>query len=113
MPHMVVTLDTSHLEMSPSNLFDPGTGLRFASKNNQLISVTAETSQDPIGPCRPLEQSVGGNFRHSLMAVWSSALDFGAHPAMGMRYAVEAIAMLTILASVRRVRNYGYRPGKA
>ena len=44
---MVVTLDTSHLEMSPVNLSDPGTRLY----NNQLVSVTAETSQDPIGPC--------------------------------------------------------------
>ena len=40
---------------------------------------TADTSQDQIGPCGPLEQS-GDLFRHVLMAVWSSALDFGAHP---------------------------------
>ena len=45
--------------------------------------VTADTSQDLIGPCGPLEQS-GDLFRHVLMAVWSSALDFGAHPFFGV-----------------------------
>merc|ERR1719331_1083592 len=42
---------------------------------------TFETSQDPIGPCGPLEQSKSPPFRHSAMAAWSSALDFGAQPA--------------------------------
>ena len=79
MAFMVVTLDTSHLDMSPVNLFAPGIRLSFASKNNQLMSVNAETSQDPIGPCEPLEQSED-SFTHLRMAVWSSALDFGAHP---------------------------------
>ena len=82
MPHMVVTLDTSHLEMSPLNLFAPGTGLYFPSKKNPLISLTAETSQEPIGPCQLSEQSVD-SFRHSLMAAWSSALDFETHPVVG------------------------------
>ena len=68
---MVVTLDTSHLEISPVNLFAP--------YNNQLMSIKAETSQDPIGPCGPLEQSEESR-RHSLMAALSSAFDFGAHP---------------------------------
>ena len=77
---MSVTLDTSHFEMSPSNLSAPGTGLEFSSKNNQLISVTAETSQDSTGPCEPLEQSVGDSFRHSAMAAWSSAFEVGYHP---------------------------------
>ena len=31
MPNMVVALDTSHLEMSPVNLSAPETSLRFAS----------------------------------------------------------------------------------
>ena len=47
------------------------------------ISVTAETSQDPIGPCEPLEQSVE-SFRHSTMAAWSSTLDFAANPVVGV-----------------------------
>ena len=47
---IVVTLDTSHLEMSPTNLFASGRGLFLVSRNNRLISVIAETSQDPIGP---------------------------------------------------------------
>ena len=73
MRYMLVTLDTSHVEMSLLNLFAPGTNL---SLKKWLISVTAETSQDPMGPCGLLEQSD----RHSLMAVWISSLDFGAHP---------------------------------
>ena len=91
MPHMVVTLDTSHLEMSPLNLFAPGTGLYFPSKKNPLISLTAETSQEPIGPCQLSEQSVD-SFRHSLMAAWSSALDFGAHAVVGY-YRVHTVGV--------------------
>ena len=49
------------------------------------MSVTADTSQDPIGPCRPLEQSVD-SCTHSAMAAWSCALDFGAHPGVGYYY---------------------------
>ena len=48
------------------------------------MSVTVDTSQDPIGPCGPLEQSAD-SFRHSTMAAWSSALDLGAHPVVGYR----------------------------
>ena len=79
------TLDTSHLEMSPLNLFAPGKSLLFKSKKSQLVSVTAaygrtgRLSQDPIGPCGPKEQSVD-SCRHSLMAAWSSALVFGDQP---------------------------------
>ena len=77
---MVVTLDTSHLEMTPVNLFALGT---TSWLNNWLISVTAETSHDPIAPCRPLEQVVDSDSRrHFLMADWSSALDFGFHPVL-------------------------------
>ena len=54
---MLVTPDTSHLEMSPLKLFASGTTFPFAL-NNLLMSVTAETSHDPIGPCGPFEQSV-------------------------------------------------------
>ena len=74
MDRMVVTLDTSHFERSPLN---------DDVENNKVISVTAETSQDPIGPCGPLEQSVGDRFRHSTMAALSCALDFGAHTVVG------------------------------
>ena len=67
---MSVTLDTSHLEMS---------ALKYdASRNKELMSVTPETSQDPMGPCGPLEQSAGDSFRHSLMAALSSSFDSGA-----------------------------------
>ena len=79
---MLVTLDTSHFETSPLNCFDPRTRLPFASTNNQLMSVTAETSQDQIGLRRPWEQSVD-NCRHFSMAAWSSAPDLGAHPVVG------------------------------
>ena len=68
---MLVTLDTSHLERSPLN---------DGAENNKPISVTAETSQDPIGPCGPLEQSVGDSWRHCTMAACSSALEYGENP---------------------------------
>ena len=42
------------------------------------MSVTAETSHDPIGPCGPFEQSED-SLMHCTMAALSSALDFGAH----------------------------------
>ena len=48
------------------------------------MTVIAETSQDPIGPCEPLEQWVD-TFRHALMAAWSSRLDFGAKPEVSVR----------------------------
>ena len=69
---MSLTLDTSHLEMSPLN---------DESEWNipHILSDTAETFQDPIGPHRPLEQSEDST-RHTEMAPWSSNLDFGAHP---------------------------------
>ena len=85
MPSMVVTLDTSHLEMSTSNLSAPGTAFAFTSMNNLRILVTLETSQDPMGPCGPLEQSKSDALRHAAMAALSSALDLGAHPAAGIK----------------------------
>ena len=51
--------------------------------NNLLMSVTADTSQDPIGPCGPLEQSED-SCRHSAMAALSPVLDFGAHPLVAL-----------------------------
>ena len=87
MASMLVTLDTSHFETSPLNCFDPRTRLPFASTNNQLMSVTADTSHDPIGPCGASEQSSGSCW-HSPMAVWSSAFDCGAHPVVVYYYAV-------------------------
>merc|ERR1719487_3010184 len=49
----------------------------FPSLNEKLMSVTAEMSHDPIGPCGPSEQSKSDRLRHCLMAAFSSALDFG------------------------------------
>ena len=66
---MPVTLDTSHLDMSPLN-FD-------ALENMFLMMITLDTSHDPMGPCGPLEQSVGDSFRHFTMAPRSSDLDWG------------------------------------
>ena len=82
---MVLTLDTSHSEMSPVNLFEAGTA---SALNNQLISVTADTFHDPIAPCGPLEQSVD-TFRHSLMAAWSCA--FGANAVVEEYYYREGL----------------------
>ena len=89
MTYMLVTLDTSHLEMSPLNLSVPETTVE---SNTSFMSVTAETSQDPIGPCGPLEQSVD-SCRHSLMAARSSALDSGAHPVVGYDYRVTRLRL--------------------
>ena len=41
------------------------------------MSVTPDTSQDPIDPCTLTEPSVD-SVRHSAMAAWNSVLDFGA-----------------------------------
>ena len=77
---MSVTLETSHLEMSPLNSrVDPPKDLVFS--NNPCISVRVETFQDPIGPCGPLEQSVE-SFRHFTIVACSSALEFGVHSAV-------------------------------
>ena len=45
---MAVTRDTSHLEMSPLNDVE--------ARNMLDMSVIEETSQPPIGPCAPLAQ---------------------------------------------------------
>ena len=74
---MSVTLDTSHLQMSPLN--NP------AWANMRLMSVTLDTSHSPIGPCGNLEQSSSGklyipsgdNFRHATTALLRAALDCG------------------------------------
>ena len=50
-----------------------------------MLSVTAETSHDPIGPCGPLEQSED-SLTHSAMASWSSPLDFGVQAVVGCYY---------------------------
>ena len=78
MESMSVTLDTSHLEMSPLNDEPPWTSSKL------LVLVTAETSQDPIGPCGPLEQSVGDSSKHRTMADLRSALDSGAQPVIAV-----------------------------
>ena len=100
MAHMSVTPDTSQSEMSPVNLSALGTSSLL---NNMLISVTADTSQDPIGPCGPLEQSAN-SFGHSLMAAWSSSWDFGAHPVRGYDYRVYTVAIRVRVAIMMRVR---------
>ena len=43
---------------------------------------TADTSQDPIGPCALLEHLLDC-FKHSTMATLSSSLDVGAHTVVG------------------------------
>ena len=48
-----------------------------------ILSLAAETSQDPNGPCGPSEQSLD-SFRHSLMAASSLALDLGVQTVVGV-----------------------------
>ena len=74
-----------------------------------MLSATAETSHDPIGPCGPLEQSED-SLRHSTMASWSSNLDFGSHPVMGRYYSGYTLAARMIVRMMRvsigfRLRN--------
>ena len=65
---MVVTLDTSHREMSPLK--------EFSLANKWIISVTSDTSHSAIGPCGPSEQSPSGDIsRHSSTASLSSSLE--------------------------------------
>ena len=94
---MFVTLDTSHLEMSPLNddaqRNIPGMEITFetshweisplkafALENTLLMSVTRDTSHSPMGPCGPVEQSLfGDSFRHAFTAFRSCAWDIGAN----------------------------------
>merc|ERR1719174_3024027 len=76
---ILVTLDTSHFERSPLKSCAPSTGFPDSSTNNLLMSVTAETSQDPIGFDRPLAPSTGDISSVSAMASLSPALDFRTH----------------------------------
>ena len=69
-PAMSVTLDTSHFDMSALN--------DSAPLNRRSVSVTVDTSHVLIGPCRPFEQSPSGdNSRQVLTASSSSTLDIG------------------------------------
>ena len=94
---MSVTLDTSHLEMSPANAYLYPPGEYFT--NNRLISVTADTSQDPTGPCGLSEQSAD-SCRHSTTAAWSCALDCGAHPVARHYYGLELRRGVTLAVRV-------------
>ena len=81
MSSILVTLDTSHLERSPLNSYALGIGSKSLT-NNLLISVTAETSQDPIGFDKPFAPSKGDISSVSTMASWSCALDLRTHTAV-------------------------------
>ena len=52
--------------------------------------VTAETSQDPIGPCGPLEQSLD-SLRHSTIAALSAGPRVGDHPVVGVLYRLHGL----------------------
>ena len=108
MNSMVVTLDTSHLEISPLN-DDKGKNMAF------MLSGMAETSQDPIGPCGPLEQSKSFSVRHSTMAALSSASDVRANAAVahynrgytsGVKMGVLIMIRVTF-SLTNRVRGWG------
>ena len=79
---MLVTLETSHFEMSPLNNFVLA---NMSLMNISLMSVTLETSQSPSGPCGLLEQSpFGDSLRHASTALRSSALDCGENAGVEM-----------------------------
>ena len=72
---MLVTADTSHADRSW--LKD------WAPQNIELMSVTADTSHDPIGPRGTAEQfPTGDSSRHVSTASWSSVLFWGANAAV-------------------------------
>ena len=70
MKDMVVTLDTSHFEMSL--LKEPW------ERNIPLMSLILDTSHPAIGPWRPVEHSPSGvirDFKHSSTASLSSSVE--------------------------------------
>ena len=70
-----VTLDTSHFEMSTLNNV-------AEEKRSSMISIL-DTSQSPICPCGPPEQSpFGENSRHVRTASLSTMVFFGANAGM-------------------------------
>ena len=56
-----------------------------------MLSATAETSHEPIGPWGPLEQ-LDDSLRHSTMAAWSSPLDCGVQAVVGCYYSGYMVA---------------------
>ena len=75
--------------------------------NNWRISATPVTSQEPINPCRPVEQSAGDSFRHSKMPFWSSALDLGDHfkPVVGYCYSDHTVRVRARVRTTIGVRS--------
>ena len=73
-----------------------------------MLSATAETCHDPIGPCGPLEQSED-SLTHSTMADWSSDLDFGAHPVVGRCYNGYIVAARVIVRVIWVRLSIGFR----
>ena len=67
------------------------------------MSVTADTSHVPIGPCGPCEQSVNLLW-HFLIADCSSALYFGAQPTVGYYYRGHTIGVKMRVRVMIRVR---------
>ena len=81
---MVLTFDTSHLEMSPLNA--------LALENMNIVLVMRDTSHSAIGPCTSWEQSPpGDSLMHASTAVWSSFRDCG-EKTKGMMLAVVSCA---------------------
>ena len=69
------------------------------------LPVTAETSQDPIGPCGPLEQSED-SLRHSAMATWISDLDCGAHPVAGCFFNSYTVVVRRVVTRTTRLSSW-------
>merc|ERR1719201_1453892 len=90
-----VTLDTSQLDMSPLNSLALLMRFIFLSMNSAVMSVTPETSQDPIRPWGPFLQERDRS-RHSAMAAWSSALDCGAQSLESAKDHVNIIRTIDI-----------------
>ena len=72
---MLATAETSHADRSWLN--------NRAPANTMLMLVTLDTSQEPMGPCGPMEHSpTADRDMHAETAVLSSFIDCGANAAV-------------------------------
>ena len=94
MAAMSVTADTFHADRSWLKDCFP--------LNNDLISVMADTSHDPMGPCGPAKQSpTGDSLMHKPKASLSSVLFWGANVAVAAASKAFGIGTLRVVVHTR------------
>ena len=66
------------------------------------MSVTADTSHDPMGPCGPVEQSPNGdNLMHAAIVSCSSVLFWGANAAVTAATKAFGVGALRVIVRTR------------